>query len=189
MAENMGAPPKVKLGGDRSLKATPHVTDNHCSKGVRDSSRVACQTDSVKPLGRLAVVGALLLTTSCTRSPQPGVASFCDRLGKDKALLELPMTTPEEVTALVARYRALDKLAPEEISDDWHAVTELIAKVAESDVSKAKQPDIVNLIYATTKSINATKKYTKATCNIDFTTAIAPPTTIGTPEAPTTTVP
>jgi hypothetical protein len=140
----------------------------------------------VKPLGRRALVGALLLATACSRSPQPGVASFCDRLGKDKALLELPMTTPEEVTAMVARYRALDKLAPEEISDDWHAVTELIAKVAESDVSKAKQPDIVNLIYATTKSIDATKKYTKATCNIDFTTTVTPPTTI-IQEAPTTT--
>jgi hypothetical protein len=165
------------------------VTSDQCSKGVRDSSRVACQTVSVKPLGRLAVLGALLLATSCTRSPQRGVASFCEKLGKDKALLELPMTTPEEVTAMVARYRDLDKLAPEEIRDDWHAVTELIAKVSESDVSKAKQPDLVNAIYATTKSINKTKTYTKTTCNIDFTSTItAPPTTV-TPiiENPTTT--
>jgi hypothetical protein len=166
------------------------VTEHHCSKGVRDSSRVACQTVSVKPLGRLAVLGALLLTTSCTRSPQRGVASFCEKLGKDKTLLELPMSTPEEVTAMVARYRALDKLAPEEISDDWHAVTELIAKVAESDVSKAKQPDIVNAIYATTKSINKTKTYTKTTCNIDFTGTITPPpTTVVVIGEDTTTVP
>jgi hypothetical protein len=154
------------------------VTDHHCSKGVRDGSRVSCQTGRVKPLGRLLVVGALILGGGCSRGTHRGVAAFCQKLGKDHTLLELPLTTPEEITAMVARYRELDKLAPEEIRDQWHAVTELIAKVASSDVSKAKQPDLVNTIYATVKSIDATKKYTKETCNIDLTLPITPPTTI-----------
>jgi hypothetical protein len=106
------------------------------------------------------------------------VAAFCEKLGKDHTLLELPMTTPEDITAMVARYRAVDKLAPEEIRDQWHAVTELIAKVAASDVSKPNQPDLVNTIYATVKSIDATKKYTKETCDVDFTIPLTPPTTV-----------
>jgi hypothetical protein len=138
----------------------------------------ACQTGRMKPLGRLFVVGALVLAGGCSRGPQRGVAAFCEKLGKDRTLLELPVTTPEEITAMVARYRAVDQLAPEEIRDQWHAVTELIAKVATSDISKAKQPDLVNTIYATVKSIEATKKYTKETCNVDLTLPITPPTTI-----------
>jgi hypothetical protein len=142
----------------------------------------------VKPLGRLIVVGALALGGGCSRGPQRGVAAFCEKLGKDRTLLELPVTTPEDITAMVARYREVDKLAPEEIRDQWHAVTELIAKTASSDVSKAKQPDLINTIYATVKSIDATKKYTKATCNVDFTIPITPPTTIVS-EPATTVVP
>ncbi len=145
----------------------------------------ACQTGRVKPLGRLFVVGALILGGGCSRGPQRGVAAFCEKLGKDRTLLELPMTTPEDITAMVARYRAVDKLAPEEIRDQWHAVTELIAKVAASDVSKPKQPDLINTIYATVKSIDATKKYSKETCNVDFTIPITPPTTVLTEPATT----
>jgi hypothetical protein len=137
----------------------------------------ACQTVRVKPL-RLLVVGALVFGAGCNRGPQRGVAAFCEKLGKDRTLLELPVTTPEEITAMVARYRELDKLAPEEIRDQWHAVTELIAKTATSDVSKAKQPDLINTIYATVKSIDATKRYTKETCNVDFTIPITAPITV-----------
>lgn len=146
----------------------------------------ACQTGRVKLLGRLVVIGALVLAAGCSRTPQRGVAAFCEKLGKDHTLLELPLTTPEDITAMVARYRAVDKLAPEEIRDQWHAVTELIAKVAASDVSKPKQPDLINTIYATVKSIDATKKYTKQTCNIDFTIPLTPPTTL-VPTDPATT--
>jgi hypothetical protein len=145
----------------------------------------ACQTGRVKPLGRLIVVGALVLGGGCSRGPQRGVVAFCEKLGKDRTLLELPVTTPEEITSMVARYRAVDKLAPEEIRDQWHAVTELIAKAASSDVAKDKQPDLINTIYATVKSIDATKKYTKETCNVDFTIPITPPTSVVT-EPPTT---
>ena len=146
----------------------------------------ACQTGRVKPLGRLVVVGALVLAGGCSRTPQRGVAAFCEKLGKDHTLLELPMTTPEDITAMVARYRAVDKLAPEEIRDQWHAVTELIAKVAASNVSKPKQPNLINTIYATVKSIDATKKYTKETCNVDFAIPLTPPTTL-VPTDPATT--
>lgn len=149
----------------------------------------ACQTGRVKPLGRFIVVGALVLGGGCTRSPQRGVAAFCEKLGKDHSLLELPMTTPEDITAMVARYREVDKLAPEEIRDQWHAVTELIAKVAASDVSKPKQPDLINTIYATVKSIDATKKYTKENCNVDFTIPITPPTSVLAEPATTTVAP
>lgn len=80
---------------------------------------------------------------------------------------------------MVGRYRELDRLSPEEIKDQWHAVTELIAKIAGADVStRAKQQDIVTLIYATTKSINDVKKYTKETCGVDFSLPVSPPSTL-----------
>jgi hypothetical protein len=161
------------------------VTEGSVATGCAMVPGSACQTGQVKPLGRLVVIGALVLAGGCGRTPQRGVAAFCEKLGKDKTLLELPMTTPEDITAMVDRYRAVDKLAPEEIRDQWHAVTELIAKVAASDVSKPKQPDLINTIYATVKSIDATKKYTKETCNVDFTIPITPPTSILTDPATT----
>jgi hypothetical protein len=161
------------------------VTEISVATGCAMVPGSACQTGRVKPLGRLVVIGALVLAGGCGRTPQRGVAAFCEKLGRDKTLLELPMTTPEDITAMVDRYRAVDKLAPEEIRDQWHAVTELIAKVAASDVSKPKQPDLINTIYATVKSIDATKKYTKETCNVDFSIPITPPTSILTDPATT----
>jgi hypothetical protein len=187
MAENMVLLQENETGGDRSLKATPQVTEISVARGCAMVPGSACQTGRVKPLRRLIVVGALVLAGGCSRTPQRGVAAFCEKLGKDHTLLELPMTTPEEITTMVARYREVDKLAPEEIRDQWHAVTELIAKVAASDVSKPKQPDLINTIYATVKSIDATKKYTKETCNVDFTIPITPPTSLVTEPATTST--
>ena len=150
----------------------------------------ACQTGNVTRLCRALAVGALLVTAGCSRGPQRGVAAFCEKIAKDKALLELPITSPEQVTAMVKRYREVDKLAPEEIRDQWHAITELIAKIASADVSPAKQEDLVNQIYATTKSINEAKKYTKDTCNVDFALplVVTPTPVDGEPQPPSTTV-
>lgn len=154
---------------------------------MRDGSRVAWQTKAVRPTRSLLVVGALVFTLSCSKAPRPGVASFCEKLGKDRLVLDMPMTTPENITAMVGRYRELDRLSPEEIKDQWHAVTELIAKIAGADVStRAKQQDIVTLIYATTKSINDVKKYTKETCGVDFALPVSPPSTLVTDSTTTT---
>lgn len=91
----------------------------------------------------------------------------------------LPMTTPEQISPMVARYRALDTRAPEEIREQWHDLTELISKVASADVSTAaQQADLVKLAYTTDKSVKAVVSYTKATCNVDFSPGALPATTI-----------
>jgi hypothetical protein len=92
------------------------------------------------------------------------------------------MSTPEQITAMVARYRELNTRAPEEIRDQWQATTELIAKAATSDLSTpTQQADLVKLAYATDKSVKAVVKYAKETCDVDFSpsaTVAVPPTTV-----------
>jgi GGDEF domain-containing protein len=123
-----------------------------------------------------------LFAVGCSRTPHRSVASFCGQLGKDRSFLVLPMSTPEQITAMVARYRELDTRAPEEIRDDWSATTELIAKAAASDLSTAtQQADLVKLAYATDKSVKSVVKYSKETCGVDFSpgaTVSLPPTTV-----------
>ncbi len=133
----------------------------------------------VKPLATLGLLGALVVGSGCGGTPHRSAASFCGQLDKDRTILMLPMTTPEQISPMVARYRALDARAPEEIRDQWHDLTELIAKVAAADVSTAaKQADLVKLAYTTDKSVKAVVTYAKATCSVDFSPGALPSTTV-----------
>lgn len=117
---------------------------------------------------RSLVVVALVTVAGCSHTPTRSSASFCQALGKDAQLLVLPLTTPEQLPPLVARYRDLDTRAPEEIRDQWHDVTTLVAKAAEGGITKEKQADLVNLAYSTTKSVKAVTAYAQTTCNINL---------------------
>jgi hypothetical protein len=114
------------------------------------------------------LVAALVTMAGCSHTPTRSSASFCQALGKDAQLLVLPLTTPEQLPPLIARYRDLDTRAPEEIRAQWHDVTTLIARAAEGGVTKEKQADLVNLAYSTTKSIKVITTYAQTTCNVNL---------------------
>lgn len=93
-------------------------------------------------------------------------------------MLLVPMTTPEQINATLKRYRDLDELAPEEIRDQWHELTDLIVKSAASDLStSAQRDDLERLAYTTDKSVKAVVKYSKESCGVDFSPAGEPPAT------------
>jgi hypothetical protein len=122
----------------------------------------------MNPRCRSLFVVALVLMAGCSHAPTRSSVSFCQALGKDAQLLVLPLTAPEQLPPLVARYRDLDTRAPEEIRDQWHDLTTLIATAAEGGVTKEKQADLVNLAYSTTKSIKTVTAYAQITCNLNL---------------------
>jgi hypothetical protein len=95
------------------------------------------------------------------------------------------MTTPAEIDTMLARYRALDERAPEEIRTEWHQITELLTSVATADVaSKAQQNEQIKLAYGTAGAVKKVTAYVEKTCGVTFTLPVAPQTT--TPPVPQT---
>jgi hypothetical protein len=69
--------------------------------------------------------------TACAGEPERSTAAFCSRLQVNVELLEGPLSTPEELAALVDRYRELERVAPLSIEASWTLITELVETAAE----------------------------------------------------------
>lgn len=77
-----------------------------------------------------AVLAAGAAVVACGDESARSTTAFCSRLQTSVELLEGPLSTPEELAALVARYRDLERLAPLSIEGPWTQVTELVEAAA-----------------------------------------------------------
>jgi hypothetical protein len=111
----------------------------------------------------------VLAVAACSSKPQRSVKSFCDRLRVEQTLLTTRLTDPTQVEPVLERFRTLDKLAPEQIRDDWRAITQLVEKVAgATDLSPEAQSDLTRLGLATQKNVEAVTAYATQTCGVNL---------------------
>ena len=98
----------------------------------------ARQTDGVVRFRSIIAWTATVLAAgaavpACGDEPLRSTTAFCSRLQVSLELLEGPLSTPEELAALLARYRELERVAPLSIEASWTQVTELVEAAAAVD--------------------------------------------------------
>lgn len=79
----------------------------------------------------IAVVSVMGL--ACTSESTRSTSAFCALLGDNVELLEGPLSTPEDLAALLTRYRAMERVAPLSIENSWSVITELVESAAAVD--------------------------------------------------------
>jgi hypothetical protein len=83
---------------------------------------------------RLVTAATLMaVLVSCSDGTERSTTAFCTRLVDSVALLEGPLSTPEDLAALLHRYRELERVAPLSIQAAWTKVTELVEAAASVD--------------------------------------------------------
>jgi hypothetical protein len=73
------------------------------------------------------------LAVGCGDETTRSTAAFCALLGSNVELLEGPLSTPEDLAALLTRYRELERVAPLSIEETWSVITELVEAAAAVD--------------------------------------------------------
>lgn len=82
---------------------------------------------------RVTLIAVTLLAVSCGDGSDRSTGAFCDRLTTSVELLEGPLSTPEDLAALLLRYRELERVAPLSIEASWSRVTDLVEAAASVD--------------------------------------------------------
>lgn len=77
-----------------------------------------------------AAMSIAIAATACSGEPERSTTAFCSRLQANVELLEGPLSTPEELAALVTRYQELERVAPLSIEASWTLITELVEATA-----------------------------------------------------------
>ncbi|MEY3805968.1 MAG: hypothetical protein RIR69_780 [Actinomycetota bacterium] len=142
------------------------------------------------------------VATSCG-APQRTGTNFCRQLANEIPEIGQPMSTPQQVSAMVDRYERLLRVAPLAIEKDLAVLTELIRQ---AEKSNPNNPDdlqsLADASYAANQSSLTVRDWVKSTCAVDITTGeniepprvaptttLAPSTTDVAQNAATTTVP
>jgi len=115
---------------------------------------------------RVALLVLLALGgAACGESTERSTGTFCTRLQDNVALLEGPLSTPEDLAALVTRYRELERVAPLSVEAAWATVTDLIEASAAVD---RDDPDAVRTLadqaYATDQAAREVATWVAERC-------------------------
>ncbi|MFM7534834.1 MAG: hypothetical protein ACKO91_03445 [Acidimicrobiales bacterium] len=144
------------------------------------------------PRFAIAVAGLLVVAAACGDEPTRGQASFCRQLLADRAAIDTPAGSTAAARLQVERFRALDRLAPEAIRDEWHAVTELMALASTADLATAAGRASLNeAALGASRAADTVRAYVLDVCGVDLTgtvvtsPAAAPDPTPSTGAAPT----
>lgn len=78
-------------------------------------------------LAAVCIVG--LVATGCNEK-RNDATNFCRQLQKELPGLSAPLRSQSAIDQMVARYRRLGEVAPLSVSEDWDALTELMAEAA-----------------------------------------------------------
>lgn len=112
----------------------------------------------------LVVAGA-----ACSSDPGRSTAAFCERLRAEAPMLEGPLTTPDDVSAMVARYRSLADVAPLSIEAEWQQVTELVEAAAAVDTDDPEAMRALNdRAYATEQAARTVSAWASERCQMDL---------------------
>jgi len=134
--------------------------------------------------------------------PQRTGTNFCRQLAQELPAIGQPMSTTQEVTAMVARYERLLEVAPLTIEKDLAVLTDVLQQAEKVNPNDAEQLQaLADASYAANQSSLTVRDWVKSTCAVDITTGVnidpprvptttipATPTTVATDDSPTTTV-
>ena len=147
--------------------------------GLGDSAVVAPHLRAA-----LATGAALLVLASCDEGSRE--ERFCDRLGKEQALLAAPPTDPADLDAFVERYQDLADIAPLAIEQQWQTITELVEAVATEDLTDPATADrLRDRAVAATRPIDEVRAYARTTCGVELVVAATSATATTVPGATT----
>jgi hypothetical protein len=117
-----------------------------------------------------AVAGLLVVAAACGDEPTRGQASFCRQLLADRAAIDTPAGSTAAARLQVERFRALDRLAPEAIRDEWHAVTELMALASTADLATpAGRASLGEAALGVSRAADTVRAYVLDVCGVDLT--------------------
>lgn len=132
--------------------------------------------------------------------PQRTGTNFCRQLAQELPAIGQPISTSQEVAAMVARYERLLEVAPLTIEKDLAVLTDLLQQAEKVNPNDAVQLQaLADASYAANQSSLSVRDWVKSTCAVDITTGvnvdpprvatttIAPPSTTTAP--PTTVAP
>lgn len=143
----------------------------------------------------------LIAVLASCGAPQRTGTNFCRQLANELPEIGQPMSTPQEVSAMVDRYERLLRVAPLTIEKDLAVLTELIRQAEKSNPNNPDElQKLTDASYAANQSSLTVRDWIKSTCAVDITTGeniepprLPPSTTVApsssTTTAPTTTVP
>lgn len=140
--------------------------------------------------------------------PQRTGTNFCRQLAQELPAIGQPISTPQEVTAMVGRYERLLEVAPLTIEKDLAVLTDLLQQAEKVNPNEAAQLQaLADASYAANQSSLSVRDWVKSTCAVDITTGVnvdpprvatttiappsttvAPPTTVAIDTGATTTV-
>lgn len=140
--------------------------------------------------------------------PQRTGTNFCRQLAQELPAIGQPISTPQEVTAMVERYERLLEVAPLTIEKDLAVLTDLLQQAEKVNPNEAAQLQaLADASYAANQSSLSVRDWVKSTCAVDITTGVnvdpprvatttiappsttvAPPTTVAIDTGATTTV-
>lgn len=137
----------------------------------------------------VAVVVGVVTLTACGGGPSRSTSSFCTELDRQLPRLDGPLTSQEDLDALVRRYEDLGDVAPLAVEQDWDRLTDLVraAATAAIDDPEAVQ-DVADQTYATERAYVRITEWVNANCGLTMpaaggieTTTVAPPSTDSVP--------
>jgi hypothetical protein len=118
-------------------------------------------------------------------SPQRTGTNFCRQLAQELPAIGQPIATSQEVSAMVARYERLLRVAPLTIEKDLAVLTDLLQQAQKVNPNDPAQLQaLANASYAANQSSLAVRDWVKSTCAVDITTGV----NIEPPRVPTTTI-
>lgn len=130
------------------------------------------------------VVLAVVLV-SCG-GPQRTGTNFCRQLAQELPAIGQPMSTTQEVAAMVARYERLLEVAPLTIEKDLAVLTDVLQQAEKVNPNDAAQLQaLADASYAANQSSLTVRDWVKSTCAVDITTGV----NIDPPRVATTTIP
>ena len=126
--------------------------------------------------------------------PQRTGTNFCRQLAQELPAIGQPISTSQEVAAMVARYERLLEVAPLTIEKDLAVLTDLLQQAEKVNPNDAVQLQaLADASYAANQSSLSVRDWVKSTCAVDITTGVIvdPPRVATTTIAPpsTTTAP
>lgn len=129
------------------------------------------------------VLAAVLI--SCG-GPQRTGTNFCRQLAQELPAIGQPMSTSQEVAAMVARYERLLEVAPLTIEKDLAVLTDLLQQAEKVNPNDAAElQSLADASYAANQSSLTVRDWVKSTCAVDITTGV----NIDPPRVATTTIP
>jgi hypothetical protein len=125
---------------------------------------------AARALPRVAAVVLLAVgLAGCNRGERADGTRFCEALRTEQITLTGGVTTPEQATALLQRYRELEVLAPAAVRDEWTVVADLIeaAATAPTDDPAATQR-LTEQALAAQQDVDTVTEWVRATCGVDL---------------------